>query len=56
MEYIDAHVHVWTDDFDRYPIYPPHEKSDMNPKTFYPLRVVMGTFKLTRCILLSIGT
>ena len=36
MKYIDAHVHVWTDQFDRYPIYPPHQKSDMNPKTFYP--------------------
>ena len=36
MKYIDAHVHVWTDEFDRYPICPPHQESDMNPKTFYP--------------------
>ena len=36
MKYIDAHVHVWTDDFDRYPLSPPFQKSDMNPKTFYP--------------------
>ncbi len=36
MEYIDAHVHVWTDQFDRYPLSPPHQESDMNPKTFYP--------------------
>ena len=36
MKYIDAHVHVWIDQFDRYPIYPPHQESDMNPKTFYP--------------------
>ena len=36
MEYIDAHVHVWTNEFDRYPLSPPHQESDMNPKTFYP--------------------
>ncbi len=36
MEYIDAHVHVWTNDFDRYPLCPPFQESDMNPKTFYP--------------------
>ena len=36
MKYIDAHVHVWTDDFDRYPLSPPFQESDMNPKTFYP--------------------
>ena len=36
MKYIDAHVHVWTNQFDRYPLSPPHQESDMNPKTFYP--------------------
>ena len=36
MEYIDAHVHVWTNQFDRYPLSPPHQESDMTPKTFYP--------------------
>ena len=36
MKYIDAHVHVWTDDFDRYPLSPPFQESDMHPKTFYP--------------------
>ena len=36
MKYIDAHVHVWTDDFDRYPLCPPFQESDMSPKTFYP--------------------
>lgn len=36
MEYIDAHVHVWTNEFDRYPLSPPHQESDMDPKTFYP--------------------
>ena len=32
MKYIDAHVHVWTDDFDRYPLSPPFQESDMVPK------------------------
>ena len=43
MKYIDAHVHVWTDDFDRYPIYPPHQESDMHPKTFYPEELLAHT-------------
>ena len=36
MKYIDAHVHVWTDQFDHYPLSPPFQESDMHPKTFYP--------------------
>ena len=36
MEYIDAHVHVWTDDFDRYPIAGAYKQSDMKPATFRP--------------------
>ena len=36
MKYIDAHVHVWTNDFNRYPLCPPFRESDMRPKTFYP--------------------
>ena len=36
MECIDAHVHVWTNNFDRYPVAVPHTVSDMKPKTFYP--------------------
>ena len=36
MEYIDAHVHVWTDDFDRYPLAQSYTKNDMKPETFYP--------------------
>ena len=43
MEYIDAHVHVWTDQFDRYPLSPPHQESDMNPKTFYPDELLAHT-------------
>lgn len=36
MEYIDAHVHVWTDDFQHYPIAESYKESDMKPKTFLP--------------------
>ena len=36
MEYIDAHVHVWTDDLDAYPLAESYTKIDMQPETFYP--------------------
>ncbi len=36
MEYIDAHVHVWTDDFEHYPIAESYAKEDMKPATFPP--------------------
>lgn len=34
--YIDAHVHVWTDDFDRYPLAAGFSKDHMRPPTFTP--------------------
>ena len=40
MEYIDAHVHVWTDDLDHYPLAESHKKSDMQPRTFYPEEIL----------------
>ena len=36
MEYIDTHVHVWTDDLHRYPLAEPYEPCDMQPSAFYP--------------------
>ncbi|MDA0836386.1 MAG: amidohydrolase family protein [Planctomycetota bacterium] len=36
MNYIDAHVHVWTDDFENYPLADGFTPEDMAPKTFYP--------------------
>ncbi|SVA70562.1 uncharacterized protein METZ01_LOCUS123416 [marine metagenome] len=36
MDYIDAHVHVWTDDFNRYPVAESCQKSEMKPSTFLP--------------------
>jgi predicted TIM-barrel fold metal-dependent hydrolase len=36
MNYIDAHVHVWTDDLEKYPLAPGFKKEDMKPPTFLP--------------------
>ncbi len=34
--YVDAHVHVWTPDTDRYPLHPSFSKADMQPPSFTP--------------------
>jgi predicted TIM-barrel fold metal-dependent hydrolase len=36
MHYIDAHVHVWTDDVSHYPLGPGWKKADMMPARFTP--------------------
>jgi predicted TIM-barrel fold metal-dependent hydrolase len=36
MGFIDAHVHVWTDDTAHYPLAPGWKKEDMNPRSFTP--------------------
>jgi predicted TIM-barrel fold metal-dependent hydrolase len=36
MGYIDAHVHVWTDDTAHYPLGPGWKKEDMKPRRFTP--------------------
>lgn len=36
MGMIDAHVHVWTPDTDRYPLAPGFTKANMLPPTFTP--------------------
>jgi len=36
MGYTDAHVHVWTDDFARYPLAPGYAPEQMKPPTFTP--------------------
>jgi predicted TIM-barrel fold metal-dependent hydrolase len=36
MNYIDAHVHVWTDDTAHYPLAPEFKPEDMKPKRFTP--------------------
>ena len=36
MGFIDAHVHVWTDDTAHYPLAPGWKKEDMRPARFTP--------------------
>jgi predicted TIM-barrel fold metal-dependent hydrolase len=36
MHYVDAHVHVWTDDTGHYPLAKGHKKQDMKPAVFTP--------------------
>src|SRR6185436_6227197 len=36
MKYIDAHVHVWSTDNDRYPLAPGFKRSDIKPASFTP--------------------
>jgi len=36
MNYIDAHVHVWTSDTEKYPLAPGFKKEDMKPASFTP--------------------
>lgn len=36
MNYIDAHVHVWTPDTAHYPLGPGWKREDMNPRSFTP--------------------
>src|SRR5262245_56304512 len=36
MNYIDAHVHVWTDEFDRYPLASGYTPADMAVPRFLP--------------------
>ena len=36
MNYIDAHVHVWTDDLEQYPLAPGFKKENMKPPVFSP--------------------
>jgi len=35
MGYIDAHVHVWTDEYEDYPFASGHEPADAKPPTFF---------------------
>ncbi|HSW45537.1 MAG TPA: amidohydrolase family protein, partial [Phycisphaerae bacterium] len=35
-DWIDAHVHVWTDDLQKYPLAPGWRKEQMNPPRFTP--------------------
>ena len=36
MNYIDAHVHVWTPDIDHYPLARGYKRENMEPRSFTP--------------------
>ncbi|MEC8198077.1 MAG: amidohydrolase family protein, partial [Pseudomonadota bacterium] len=36
MAHIDAHVHVWTDDVEKYPLADGFARAEMQPSTFFP--------------------
>ena len=36
MAHIDAHVHVWTDDVEKYPLADGFARAEMQPPTFFP--------------------
>ena len=40
MNYIDAHVHVWTDDYAGYPFAAGYDHEVAKPKTFYPEEIL----------------
>ena len=40
MSYTDAHVHVWTDDLDRYPFAAGFDPEGAKPKTFFPEEIL----------------
>ena len=40
MNYVDAHVHVWTDDFGRYPLAEGFTVAEMMPPTFFPEEII----------------
>lgn len=57
MNYVDAHVHVWTDDLTRYPIAAGYSKRDVAPATFCPEKLFSHTTRsgVTRVVLIQIG-
>jgi predicted TIM-barrel fold metal-dependent hydrolase len=40
MHYIDAHVHVWNQDLDKYPFAPGHDPASAKPATFFPEDII----------------
>ena len=38
--YIDAHVHVWTNDLQKYPLTPEFTVQDMNPSAYFPDQIL----------------
>lgn len=38
--FIDAHVHIWTNDFQKYPLERTYQPQDMQPRTFFPEEIL----------------
>jgi predicted TIM-barrel fold metal-dependent hydrolase len=38
--FVDAHVHVWTDDYERYPLAKPLKPQDIKPRVFLPENIL----------------
>jgi predicted TIM-barrel fold metal-dependent hydrolase len=57
MNYIDAHVHVWTDDTAHYPLGPGWKKEDMKPPRFTPEDLFQHTKKagVNRIVLIQMS-
>ena len=36
MARVDSHVHVWTDDVEKYPLADGFARAEMQPSTFFP--------------------
>jgi len=55
--YIDAHVHVWTDDFLRYPLAPPHKPAEMAAPSYRPEAILetAGRHGVDRVVLVQMS-
>lgn len=55
--FIDAHVHVWTPDVQRYPLAPGFTRKGMRPSSFTPaeLMALMGPTGVTRVVLIQMS-
>ena len=40
MHYIDAHVHVWNQERDKYPLVPGYDPASIAPATFLPEEII----------------
>jgi predicted TIM-barrel fold metal-dependent hydrolase len=55
--YIDAHAHVWSDDFERYPLAPGISVAEMSPRRFLPdeLLAAARASRVSRVLLIQMS-
>ncbi len=55
--YIDAHVHIWTNDFHKYPLGAGFAVQDMNPATYFPHQILhdAGSHGVDRVVLVQMS-